>query len=82
MNDQDLLMEEARLYDHRCETAWWRAGFEQVKKNRGAPGIDRVTIADFEAGLDVELRRLQEELGKSTGRGAAAERSTTTPAEP
>jgi len=62
MNEQDLLREEARLYDHLCEIDWLRAGFEQVKKNRGAPGIDRVTIADFEARLDVELRRLREEL--------------------
>ncbi|MGH8580910.1 MAG: hypothetical protein ACREVK_12610 [Gammaproteobacteria bacterium] len=62
MSEQDLLIEEARLYDHLCEIEWLHAGFEQVKKNPGAPGIDRVTIADFEAGRDVELSRLREEL--------------------
>jgi group II intron reverse transcriptase/maturase len=66
MSEQDLWIEEARRYDHLCEIAWLRAGFEQVKKNRGAPGIDRVTIAAFESGLDVELRRLQEELASWT----------------
>ena len=66
LSEQDLLIEEARLYDHLCEIAWLRAGFEQVKKNRGAPGIDRVTIAAFESGLDVELRQLQEELASWT----------------
>ena len=66
MNEQDLWIEEVRLYDHLCEIAWLRAGFEQVKKNRGAPGIDRVTIAAFESGLDVELRQLQEELASWT----------------
>jgi RNA-directed DNA polymerase len=37
-----------------------------VKKNRGKPGIDGVSIADFEANLDEELSRLQQELSNWT----------------
>jgi group II intron reverse transcriptase/maturase len=74
MNEQDLWIEEARLYDHLCEIEWLRAGFEQVKKNRGAPGIDRVTIADFESELDGELRQLREELASWTYQPAPVRR--------
>jgi group II intron reverse transcriptase/maturase len=37
-------------------------GFEFVRRNRGAPGIDGVSIMDFEANLDEELSQLQQEL--------------------
>jgi retron-type reverse transcriptase len=33
-----------------------------VRKNKGSPGIDGVTIAEFESRLDEELSRLREEL--------------------
>jgi group II intron reverse transcriptase/maturase len=41
-------------------------GFILVKRNRGKPGIDGVSIADFEANLDEELSQLQQELSKWT----------------
>ena len=41
-------------------------GFEQVKKNKGKPGIDGVSIADFEICLDEELSQLQQELREWT----------------
>lgn len=62
MNEHDRLIEEPRLFDQLCSTLYLSAGFEQVKKNKGKPGIDGVTIADFEARLDEELSRLQQEL--------------------
>jgi group II intron reverse transcriptase/maturase len=37
-------------------------GFKAVKKNRGAPGIDGVTIKDFENRLVEELSQLKNEL--------------------
>lgn len=38
------------------------AAFYEVKKNRGAPGVDKVTIKEFELELEHNLRMLQEQL--------------------
>jgi group II intron reverse transcriptase/maturase len=62
MNGRDLLTDEQRLFEHLCTTHWLEAGFRQVRKNKGSPGIDGVTIAEFESRLDEELGRLREEL--------------------
>jgi group II intron reverse transcriptase/maturase len=62
MNEHDRLIEKPSLFDRLCSTVYLSDGFEQVKKNKGSPGIDGVTIADFEARLDEELSRLQQEL--------------------
>lgn len=62
MNEQEPLIEEPRLFENLCSTFYLGIGFELVKRNRGAPGIDGVNIADFEANLDEELSRLQQEL--------------------
>jgi len=66
MNESDLLIEEPRLFDQLCSTLYLGVAFKQVKKNKGKPGIDGVTIADFEARLDEELSQLQEELANWT----------------
>ena len=62
MSGRDLLTDERRLFEELCSIEWLSAGFRNVKKNKGAPGIDGVTIAAFEARLDEELRQLQGEL--------------------
>ncbi len=62
INAMSLLTEEPRLFDNLCSELYLSIGFERVKKNKGKPGIDGVSIADFEAHLDEELSRLQEEL--------------------
>ena len=56
------LIEEPRLFENLCSTFYLGIGFELVRRNRGAPGIDGVSIQDFEANLDEELSRLQQEL--------------------
>jgi hypothetical protein len=56
MNEHDRLIEEPSLFEHLCSTELLNAGFKQVKKNKGKPGIDGVSIADFETSLDEELR--------------------------
>jgi retron-type reverse transcriptase len=38
------------------------AGFRRVKKNKGSPGVDGITIAEFESRLSEELSQLKEEL--------------------
>ena len=56
------LIEEPRLFENLCSTFYLGGGFEFVRRNRGAPGIDGVSIMDFEANLDEELSQLQQEL--------------------
>ena len=62
VNDMSLLIEETRLFDSLCSTLYLGVGFELVKRNKGAAGIDSVSIADFEANLDEEQSLLQQEL--------------------
>jgi len=56
------LTDERRLFEDLCTTAWLEAGFRRVKKNKGSPGVDAVTIGEFESRLDEELRQLKAEL--------------------
>ncbi|MCP4902516.1 MAG: group II intron reverse transcriptase/maturase, partial [bacterium] len=66
MNQRDPFTDENRLFEELCTTEWLAAGFWRVKQNKGSPGIDGVTIAEFESRLDEELSRLQEELASWT----------------
>jgi group II intron reverse transcriptase/maturase len=61
-----LLIEEPSLFENLCSTLYLGIGFELVRRNRGAPGVDGVSIAVFEADLDEELSRLQQELSSWT----------------
>jgi RNA-directed DNA polymerase len=51
-----------------------RSSFAQVKRNRGAGGVDHVTTERFEARLDEELKRLSEELRDGSYRPQAIRR--------
>jgi group II intron reverse transcriptase/maturase len=62
MSERDLLTDEQRLFEDLCTLEGLRAGFQRVRKNRGTPGIDGVTIAAFETHLDEELSRLKVDL--------------------
>ena len=66
MATQFQLIDEARLFETLCSVQTLRWGFEHVKRNDGAPGIDGVTLAAFATNLDEELSRLQQELGNWT----------------
>jgi RNA-directed DNA polymerase len=46
------LIEEPRLFAYLCSSFYLGIGFIVVNRNRGKPGIDGVSIADFEADLD------------------------------
>lgn len=46
----------------RIDDRMMRAAFKAVKRNRGAAGIDKVSIAMFEANLDANLAALQKDL--------------------
>jgi hypothetical protein len=62
MSSDDLLIDESRRFEELCRIEWLGAGFNRVRKNKGSPGIDGITIAEFESRLDEELSQLQQEL--------------------
>jgi RNA-directed DNA polymerase len=56
------------LIDKVYAPATLRAAFTRVKANRGAPGVDHVTVAMFDARLDANLAALSEALRTGTYR--------------
>jgi RNA-directed DNA polymerase len=62
MRQRDLFIEGPRLFEELCTIERLEAGFRRAKKNKGSPGVDGVTIAEFESSLIEELSRLKEEL--------------------
>lgn len=57
------LFKDARsLFEKLCTLEYLEEGFRAVKKNKGAPGIDGVTIEEFGNRLDKELAQLKEGL--------------------
>jgi len=50
------------------------SAFNKVKRNRGAGGVDNVTVEDFERDLDKELTKLSEALRSETYEPQAARR--------
>lgn len=60
--EPDLFHEGDRLFERLCEPAMLKSGFKQVRRNKGAPGVDKVTISEYEANLEEELSQLSEEL--------------------
>ncbi len=62
MSQRDLFIEEPRLFEELCSIERLEAGFRRVKKNKGSPGVDGVTIDEFDSRLSEELSQLKEEL--------------------
>jgi RNA-directed DNA polymerase len=56
------LIRKESLFEDLCYLSYLRMGFYDVKDNKGKPGIDGVSIQDFEYRLEEELSRLQQEL--------------------
>ena len=63
------------LMDKVCDERVLRAGFEKVSANKGASGVDRVTVDDFESHLGKNLKNLGEELRKGTYRASSIRRT-------
>jgi len=55
-------IEKESLFEDLCYLSYLRVGFYDVKENKGKPGIDGVSLQDFEYRLEEELSRLQQEL--------------------
>lgn len=62
MRQTELFTDTTSLYEALCDSHALHEGFRLVRQNQGSPGIDDVTIADFEARLDIELSQLQQAL--------------------
>ena len=62
------------LSDKAFSVKTLEAAFRKVKANGGSPGIDRVTIAQFEERLDEEIPRLSKSLMDGTYRPQAIKR--------
>ena len=62
MEQCTLPIDEPSLFDRLCSLALLKAAFKEVRKNKGAPGIDGVTIKDFENNLVEKLGQLKEDL--------------------
>jgi group II intron reverse transcriptase/maturase len=58
----NLFVDERSLFEKLCDLHNLQAGFKAVKKNDGAPGVDGVTVVEYEAHLDEELARLKKDL--------------------
>lgn len=62
MEQCTLPLEGYSLFEPLCSANRLKVAFKEVKKNRGAPGVDGVTIRDFESNLNEELAQLSTEL--------------------
>ncbi len=62
MKQSTLPIEEANLFDRLCQQKMLALAFKEVRKNKGAPGIDGVTTQAFETNLNEELAQLINEL--------------------
>lgn len=62
MKQYTLPEDTQNLFEQLCQADMLQQGFKMVKKNNGAPGIDGITIEDFQTNLTEELAQLQQEL--------------------
>jgi len=62
MEQLELILDTRSLFEKLCNAEYLRQGFRAVKANKGAPGIDGVSIREFEGRLEEELAHLKKEL--------------------
>lgn len=62
VKNNDLIQDKQRLFESLCNEEILYKGYQAVKRNKGAPGIDGQTVEAFADKLGEELRQLQEEL--------------------
>lgn len=59
---------EEDIFEEICALGTLRTAFKLVKRNDGAPGIDGVTIEEFEENLEVNLNKIRHEVSNWTFR--------------
>jgi RNA-directed DNA polymerase len=64
MNKSDQLEFEfePNLFEKICSLANLKEAFKSVKRNKGASGIDEISIEEYEMHLETNLRQLREEV--------------------
>ena len=62
MAQLELFLDTRSLFEKLCSVEYLRQGFSAVKANKGAPGIDRISIKEFESRLEEELAHLRKDL--------------------
>lgn len=62
MEQLELIPDTRRLFEKLCDVVYLRQGFRAVKTNKGAPGIDRISVGEFEKRLKEELAHLKKDL--------------------
>ena len=62
MTQLELYNETENLFEHLIVKGTLRLGFKAVKRNGGKPGVDGITIKEYEQHLDEELNQLRAEL--------------------
>lgn len=62
MEQCTLPLEEASLFDRLCTIEILSQAFKEVRKNKGAPGIDGVSLKTFATNLNEELTQLKLDL--------------------
>lgn len=62
VSDINLFNFSQSLFERICSIEELELAFKAVRRNKGAPGIDGITIDDFEKRLSQELTRLKNEL--------------------
>ena len=62
MTQQSLPIDTHNLFELVAHERTLMKAFETVRKNKGSPGIDNVSINDFDLIKDRELAQLREEL--------------------
>jgi group II intron reverse transcriptase/maturase len=62
MSQIDLFNYQQSLFERICSLDELKLAFELVKRNGGAPGVDGVTVKEFEERLSEELVQLKKDL--------------------
>ncbi len=66
MREQTLSDSNLSLFAQVHSEGRLREAFREVKRNKGSPGIDGITVEMFEANLDKELGKLKQEVESYT----------------
>lgn len=62
MEQRELFVDERSLFERLCSMEYLMKGFKAVRRNKGAPGIDGVTVQEFGERVEEELARLVHEI--------------------